>query len=92
MSWRDAFRMKTGSGLKRKEEFCLSRLQERKEAFQMKRILKRKILIAVSIRPLVLMLVHAREELSFNNRSLNEHWGAIEAHETKLGMIFAEFD
>ena len=54
--------------------------------------MKRKTLIAVSIRPLVLMLVHAREELSFNHRTLNEHRGAIDANETKLGMIFAKFD
>ena len=55
-------------------------------------MMKRKTLIAVSIRPLVLMLVHAKEELSFKNRFLNEHRGAIEANETKLGMIFALFD
>ena len=54
--------------------------------------MKRKSLIAVSIWPLVLMVVHAREQLSFNNRSLNEHRGAIEINETKLGMIFAKFD
>ena len=52
--------------------------------------MKRKILIAVSIRPLVFMLVHAREELSLGNRSLNEHRGAMAANETKLGMIFAK--
>ena len=54
--------------------------------------MKRKIVIAVSIRLLVLIIVHAREQLRLNNRSLNEHRGAIEVNETKLGMIFALFD
>ena len=107
MSWRDVgfssypFRMKTGSGLRRRglpfspplrRTPLQRRKKEKKEAFQIKRIMKRKVLIAVSIRPLVFMLVHAREELSFKNRSINEQRGAIEANETKLGMIFAEFD
>ena len=68
------------------------RKKERKEAFQIKRIMKRKTLIAVSIRPLVLIIVHAKEELSLNNRTLNEKRGAIDANETKIGMIFAKFD